>query len=194
MFGRMGKKPTYNSFFVIWWIFFVTFWSMFGHSGATFSKIWKISKNTPKNIEKWQKMTKNVNAFRKKMKIFATCKIVILFVMFAVIFVIFVSFFVRCISNFSKWHKNEKKMTNKTTDQNSNNKQNIKNDKQNDRPKLKWQKMTKHDKQNDRQNWNDKNNDRQNWNDKKKQQTRQKNDKLNILNCSTFASLSFSFF
>ena len=35
------------------------------------------------------------------------------------------------------------------------------NDKQNDIPKLKWQKIRqKHDKQNDRQNWNDKKNDK----------------------------------
>ena len=145
MFGRMGKKLTYNSFFVIWWIclsfLLVIVWSFW-------CNFLKNVKNSQKNYRKWPNMT----MLLEKNVIFATFKIVMLFVMFAVcLVIIFASFFVRCISNFSKWHENDKKMTNKTTDQNSNNKKNIKkmtnkmtdqnwNDKEKWQTKLTWQK------------------------------------------------------
>ena len=75
------------------------------------------------------------------------------------------------------------------------------NDKQNDRPKLKWQKMTNKmtdkiemtKKMTDKTDMtkNDTQNDKQTEMTKKWQQKWPKNDKLNILSFSTFACLSF---
>ena len=164
-----------------------------------------ISCNFLKNMENIKnysandrKMTKNDHASRK-MQFLQPAKLSFFWSFFGHVFVIWwrfcnlsvicLSFWCNFLKNmeayqklFEKWQKKWQcfgksatfatcKMTNKMRDHNSN------------------------DKQNDRQNWNDKkwkNNDRQNWNDKKKwQQKRQKNDNLNSLIFSTFASLSF---
>jgi hypothetical protein len=54
MFGRMGKKPTCNSFFVIWWIFCY----FFGHCLVILVQFSQKYEEYHKYSKNYRKMTK----------------------------------------------------------------------------------------------------------------------------------------
>ena len=179
------------------------FWSvMFCHFfGSCFCHFVQFSQKYGKYQKlfgKWQKNDKKWPCFEKN-AIFATCKIVIFLVFFWSCFchlveiLQFVCYLFVILVQFSQKYGSISKIIRKMTEKmtmlrEKRNFCDLQNDKQNERPQLKWQTkwQTKLKWQKMKKQWQTK----LKW-QKKWQQKRQKNDNLNSLIFSTFASLSF---